>query len=183
LTSGRLPVTWPVDESQLPRPVIPGLDAAPGEVFPVDYNIEGSDVGYRWFARQGTAPRYWFGHGLGYSQFGYSALSLKGGKKLSAQVTVTNTGKVAGKEVVQLYLAGTPTGPKRRLLAFTKLALAPGESRTVTLDVDPRLVADFDVAAPGWKISKGSYQMGVGRDAGTMILTGSVALDASRLKP
>ncbi|MBS1240317.1 MAG: glycosyl hydrolase, partial [Proteobacteria bacterium] len=162
---------------------IPGLDAAQGEVFPVDYTIEGSDVGYRWFAREGKAPRYWFGHGLSYSQFGYSALSLSGGKTLSAQVTVTNNGKVAGKEVVQLYLTGTPAGPKRRLLGFSKLALAPGESRTVTVDVDPRLVADFDVKAHGWTIAKGRYEVGIGRDAGTMVLTGSAGLDAATLKP
>lgn len=181
--SGRLPVTWPVDESQLPRPVIPGLAAGPGEIFPVDYNIEGSDVGYRWFAREGKQPRYWFGHGLSYSQFGYSALALSGGKTLSAQVTVTNSGKLAGKEVVQLYLTGTPAGPQRRLLAFAKIALQPGESRTVSLEVDPRLVAEFDTAAHGWAIAKGRYELGIGRDAGTMVLTGSANLDAARLKP
>ncbi len=176
-------MTWPVDESQLPRPVIPGLAAAAGEIFQVDYTIEGSDVGYRWYAREGKAPRYWFGHGLSYSRFGYSGLSLSGGKKISAQVTVTNSGKVAGKEVVQLYLTGTPAGPKRRLLGFSKIALAPGESRVVTLDVDPRLVADFDTAAHGWNIAKGRYELGVGRDAGTMVLTGSANLDAAKLKP
>ena len=181
--SGRLPVSWPVDESQLPRPAIPGADAGPNDPVKIDYTIEGADVGYRWYARQGTSPQYWFGHGLGYTTFGYQDLKVTGGKNVVASVTVTNTGPVAGKDVVQLYLTSRPGGPARRLLAFEKVSLAPGESRTVTLTADPRLLADFDTKKNAWTITPGSYRVGIGSDAGTMKVNGKAQLSALTWKP
>ncbi|CAN5365617.1 glycoside hydrolase family 3 protein [soil metagenome] len=79
--SGRLSITWPVDESALPRPNIPGWTDGPKDLVKVDYGIEGSDVGYRWFARNQTVPRYWFGHGLSYTRFDYANLSVRGGNR------------------------------------------------------------------------------------------------------
>ena len=181
--SGRLPLTWPADESQLPRPAIPGAGAGPNDPVKIDYNIEGADVGYRWYARQGTAPQYWFGHGLSYTSFGYQGLRVTGGKTIAATVTVANTGQVAGKDVIQLYLTGRPGVPARRLLAFEKVALAPGESRTVTLTADPRLLADFDTGKNAWTIAGGQYLVAIGSDAGTMALSGDAKLAAQTLKP
>ena len=181
--SGRLPVSWPVDESQLPRPSIPGWTAGPKDLVKVDYGIEGSDVGYRWFARQGTAPRYWFGHGLSYTSFGYGDLTVRGGKKLTASVDVTNSGARAGEEVVQIYLADRPNGPARRLLAFDKVTLQPGETRRISLTVDPRLLADYDVAARGWRIDGGRYKVAIGRNAGTLVRSAEVIMRAAKLAP
>jgi len=181
--SGRLPITWPVDESQLPRPAIPGWTAGPKDPVKVDYTIEGADIGYRWFARRGAVPRYWFGHGLSYTSFDYANLAVLGGKALSASVDVTNTGSTAGEEVAQLYLSERPTGPARRLLAFSKVALMPGETKRVTLKVDPRLLADFDVAGHGWKIAAGRYTVAIGRDAGNLANQAAVKLPAQKLLP
>lgn len=181
--SGRLPLSWPVDESQLPRPIIPGTGLPEGTVVKVDYNIEGSDVGYRWFARQQSAPRYWFGYGLSYTRFSYANLALTGGKTVSASIDVTNSGARAGSDVVQLYLTGRPGGPARRLIGFQKISLAPGETRRVTFQADPRLLADFDEKAKAWRIDAGRYSVGVGTDAGTMAATQTVAVKAQRLKP
>ncbi|MBT0668182.1 glycoside hydrolase family 3 C-terminal domain-containing protein [Novosphingobium profundi] len=181
--SGRLPLTWPASASQLPRPTIPGWGEPEGTKVDVDYNIEGADVGYRWFARKGATPRYWFGHGESYTSFAHEGLKLRGGKAPSASVTVRNTGKVAGSDVVQLYLVARPGGSARRLLGFTKVALAPGESRTVTLPIDPRLLADFDAKAKAWTIASGTYRIGVGVDAGTVEGVQAVALPAFTLKP
>lgn len=181
--SGRLPITWPADESQLPRPAIPGWSAGPKDLVKVDYTIEGADIGYRWFARKGATPRYWFGHGLSYTSFDYANLTVKGGKGVSANVDVTNTGSAAGQDVVQLYLSERPGGPARRLLAFSKVALQPGETKHVTLTVDPRLIADFDVAAHGWKIAGGRYEVGVGRDAGHLVAQAAVKLPAWKIRP
>lgn len=181
--SGRLPLTWARDESQLPRPVIPGTGAAADARVEVDYRIEGADVGYRWFARQRLAPQYWFGHGLSYSTFAYRELEVKGGRTVTASVTVTNSGSKPGKEVVQLYLNATPAGTERRLLAFDKVELAPGESRRVTLSADPRILAEFDEGRHGWTIASGTYEVGIGVDAGTMALTGSARLSAQTLRP
>ena len=181
--SGRLPVTWPVDESQLPRPVIPGWGQPADTVARIDYMIEGSDVGYRWFARENKAPRYWFGHGLSYTSFAHANLRVAGGKTVTASVDVTNTGKLAGKDVVQLYLTARPGGPARRLLAFQKVDLAPGETRRVTLTADARLLADFDEKAHGWRIDGGNYEVGIGADAGDIALRKTVRLPASTRKP
>lgn len=181
--SGRLPVTWPVDESQLPRPSIPGWNAGPKDLVKVDYNIEGSDVGYRWFARRGTTPRYWFGYGLSYTRFGYGDLSAGGGKKLTASVEVTNSGTRAGEEVVQLYLTERPDGTARRLLAFEKVALRPGETRRVSLSVDSRLLADYDVAGHGWRVASGRYKVAIGSNAGTLMRTAEVVMGAAKLAP
>lgn len=181
--SGRLPISWPANEQQLPRPVIPGTGSKITDRVTVDYRIEGSDVGYRWFARQKQAPLYWFGHGLSYTRFGYDKLSVSGGKTLTAKVVVTNRGDKRGKDVVQLYLTDKPGGAARRLLAFQKVDLAPGESREVTLVADPRLLADYDEKRPGWRIGAGRYGVGIGTDAGTMTLSGGVTLRAMTLKP
>lgn len=180
--SGRLPVSWPVDESQLPRPDIPGWTAGPQDPVKINYNIEGSDIGYRWFARQGTAPRYWFGRGLSYTRFGYGRLALAGDRAVTATVDVTNGGKVTGKEVVQLYLTGKPGAPRtRRLLAFQKVVLQPGETRRVTLVADPRLFAEFDQAAGGWRIDGGDYGMGIGTDAGHILVASTIRMRGSRM--
>lgn len=181
--SGRLPLTWPTDESQLPRPSIPGVDAPANSRVEVNYDIEGSDVGYRWFAREGKTPRYWFGHGLSYTTFAHSGLQVTGGQSMTATVRVTNSGKVAGSDVVQLYLVEKPDGPRRRLLAFEKVALQPGESQQVKLTVDPRLLAEFDEKAHGWRIDGGTYRIGIGRDAGTIEQIQTVRLAQRRLKP
>jgi beta-glucosidase len=181
--SGRLPMTWPMSESQLPRPNIPGWTAGPTDRVPVDYNIEGSDVGYRWYARKGEVPRYWFGHGLSYTRFGYDNLVVRGGKVLEAEVTVTNQGDRAGKDVVQLYLTARPGGAARRLVAFQKLSLAPGESRRLKLTGDLRLVADFDANKKRWVIPAGTYRLAIGRDAGSASLTGATTLAAATMKP
>jgi len=181
--SGRLPMSWPVDESQLPRPVIPGTGLPEGSPARVDYTIEGSDVGYRWFARQGTAPRYWFGHGLSYTGFSYANLAVSGGKTVSATVDVTNSGAKPGSDVVQLYLTDKPGGAKRRLIGFQKIALAPGETKKVTLTADPRLLADYDEKARGWRIAAGSYAVAIGKDAGSMAVSGAAKLTAQQLKP
>jgi beta-glucosidase len=181
--SGRLPMTWPMSESQLPRPDIPGWTAGPTDPVRVDYTIEGSDVGYRWYARKGEVPRYWFGHGLSYTRFGYDNLVVRGGKVLEAEVTVTNQGDRAGKDVVQLYLTARPGGAARRLVAFQKLSLAPGESRRLKLTGDLRLVADFDANKKRWVIPAGTYRLAIGRDAGSASLTGATTLAAATMKP
>jgi beta-glucosidase len=181
--SGRLPITWPVDESQLPRPAIPGWGAPPDSPVKVDYTIEGADVGYRWFARRGSKPRYPFGYGLSYTGFRYANLTLKGGKTIVASFDVTNIGKVAGKDVPQVYLTSAAGRTLRRLIGFEKVALAPGETRRVTVTADPRLLASFDTAQHGWRIDAGSYGVAVGSDAESNSVAGSVKVAAARLKP
>jgi len=129
-------------------------------------------------------PRYWFGRGLSYTAFDYGKLAASGGRTITATVDVTNSGKTAGKEVVQLYLTGKPGAPAlRRLLAFQKVALQPGETRHVTLAADPRVLAEFDASAHGWRIDRGDYQVGIGRDAGNIVASATIRMNAVRMRP
>ncbi|PWK86793.1 beta-glucosidase family protein [Fulvimonas soli] len=165
--SGRLPITWPRDLAQLPRPVLEGAGAAPGTPPPasVDYAIEGADVGYRWFQRQGLEPLFPFGYGLSYTRFEHGApkVALKDGLP-RVSVEVRNVGKRAGADVVQVY-AQVPGSPIRRLAGFAKVALQPGQARTVEVALEPRLLSDFDTAKRHWVLRGGDYALYVGRSA------------------
>ncbi len=167
--SGRLPVTFPASVEQLPRPDLPGAETVepsfqgygkPGQTLDIDYNIEGADVGYRWFARKGEKPLYPFGFGLSYTSFERSSLAVTGGSKLSASFTLRNTGARDGADIGQVYLVETPLGKTRRLVGFSRVDLKPGEARAVEVPVDPRLLADW--TPKGWTIAGGTYRFALG---------------------
>jgi beta-glucosidase len=163
--SGRLPVTWPVDETQLPRPVIVGAGLPNGKPADnVDYNIEGADVGYRWYQQKGLKPLFPFGYGLTYAHFGYSKVTTAVSQgKLTVGLDVTNTGKQAGVDVPQIYVTVPGEHVSRRLAGFQRVALKPGETRHVEITAEPRVLADF--TDNGWRIAGGTYQVQVGHTA------------------
>ncbi|MRV72657.1 glycosyl hydrolase [Duganella sp. FT92W] len=166
--SGHLPATFPASESQLPRPALDGYPEVADRRFDVDYH-EGAAVGYKWFDLKGHKPLFPFGHGLSYTQFKLE--DLKAGVRdgvLHASFTVRNTGKVAGKEVAQVYVAPLNTrweAPKR-LAGFQKVDVKPGASATAAVTVDPRLLADYDAASKTWKVAPGDYRVILAADAG-----------------
>jgi beta-glucosidase len=170
--SGRLPVSFPQSEAQLPRPELPGLDTvepnfvgtgAPGQNLDVDYDIEGSDLGYRWYARQGLAPLFPFGHGLSYTSFAHEGLTIaRRGDRLVARFTVRNTGQRAGADVPQIYLAEASGRALRRLAGFTKVSLAPGEARQVEVPLEWRTIAEWQDG--GWLIAPGRYRFVLAKD-------------------
>jgi beta-glucosidase len=173
--SGRLPITFPVDLAQTPRPHLTGLGTPWGTPITVRYD-EGAEVGYRWYAKQDEKPMYAFGHGLSYTTFDYSALEVTGGETITATFTVTNTGEREGADVPQLYLTQAPNEKRMRLLGFERVELAPGESREVTLAADPRLLARFDGAADQWRITEGAHEVALGKSADDLVLIGSANL-------
>lgn len=190
--SGRLPVTFPASVDQLPRPAIPGIDqpatglVAMGQArpsFPVDYTIEGSDVGYRWFEAKGARPLFPFGFGLSYTDFAYSDLKVEGGDTLTVSFKVANTGDRAGVDVPQVYLTEAPGRSQQRLIGFEPVSLAPGESRTVSLTADRRLLGNWDMQRAGWSVPVGDYKVFVGTDAASPRLNGQARVRASRLRP
>ena len=172
--SGKLPMTFPVNL----------MDAASSRNFPIDATgevyfmnrredvglkdvdvtryEEGIYVGYRWFDKENLAVSYPFGYGLSYTSFEYSEPTVvNDGKTVTATVCVKNTGSVAGKEVVELYVsapAGSLDKPVKELKAYAKTAkLAPGESAQVTLTFPTSELASFDEAASAWVVDAGTY--------------------------
>ncbi len=167
--SGRLPITFPASETQLPNPVLPGSLLPRGndigntqpEPFAASYP-EGADVGYRWFAKTGAAPLFPFGHGLSYTTFAHSGLSFDAAT-LTARFTVANTGARAGTDTPQLYL--TPPGGQPRLVGWARAELAPGASGTYAVTLDPRFAARFDVAGKRWVLAGGRYTLRLASNA------------------
>ncbi|MFI8193624.1 glycoside hydrolase family 3 protein [Streptomyces sp. NPDC085946] len=162
--SGRLPVTFPADATQGP-----GTTAAtyPGTNGTVSY-AEGIAVGYRYYDAEGQRPRFPFGHGLSYTTFAHGSLAAAydpAGKTVTLSVTVTNTGRRQGTEVVQVYAAlpGAAAAEPRRLVAFRKVTLAAAGSRRLTFTVGAR---DLSVWQPGgWTLVPGSYTFATARSS------------------
>ena len=180
--SGRLPLTFPKSLSQLPRPELPGLGLPETRLFDVDYP-EGSDVGYRWFAKTGARPLFAFGFGLSYTRFVLRDLQLDTGAVPRASFLVENIGSRTGTDVPQLYLTRAPHRTQERLLGWSRVELAAGERRRVSVDVDPRLLADWDVAAHRWRVDPGTYDIAVGESASDLLVSGSLSLAAATLPP
>jgi len=188
--SGRLPVTFPASVDQLPRPELPGLATAEPEFssmgktaqpLSADYDIEGSDVGYRWYARKGATPLFPFGFGLSYTTFDQGGLKLTGGSAVKASFTVKNIGARDGADVAQVYLVNAAGKAEQRLVGFQKVALKAGESRAVSLSVDPRLLADWNGA--GWTVRGGAYQFALGASAADLGPAVTVKVASQKLKP
>jgi beta-glucosidase len=189
--SGRLPITWSASTAQLPRPVLDGyahqvahphVEEAHLPDFPVGYR-EGSDVGYRWYDKQKHKPLFAFGHGLSYTTFAYDGLKLTGGDRPSVRFTVRNTGGRKGVEVAQVYARPLLPDAVRRLIGWSRVELKPGESRTVEVTADPRLLGYFDMATNSWRVPGGELEVEVGRHAGDAQLKGRATLRTATLKP
>jgi beta-glucosidase len=181
--SGHLPITFPAGTANLPQAEVVGINLPIGNSVTVDYNSAGSDVGYRWYARQGTEPLFPFGFGLSYTTFSYGKLEVRGGQTLTMSFDVTNTGSRSGADVPQAYLTSAAGSRVLRLIGFNRLELAPGETRRVTMVADRRLLGAFDTARHGWNLRDGEYTIGVGSSATMLTLQGSAKLRAQRLKP
>ena len=150
--SGKLAESWPYRYGDVPS------SESFGKTKDALY-VEGIYVGYRYYDKAGVPVRWPFGYGLSYTTFGYSNLIVEDGQ---VSVTVTNTGSLPGAEVVQLYVAAPQEGiqrPIRELKGFQKIFLQPGESKTVTLELDDR---SFALWQEGWKVPGGTYTVCVG---------------------
>lgn len=150
--NGKLTESWPYTYEDVPSSEIYGKTADA-------LYQEGVYVGYRYYDKADVPVRWRFGYGLSYTEFSYSDLTVNGD---TVSVTVRNTGKCAGAEVVQLYMEAPQNGlhrPLRELKGFQKVFLQPGESRTVTFTLTDR---SFAVWQDGWKIPAGTYAVCVG---------------------
>ncbi|NII11269.1 beta-glucosidase [Oleiagrimonas sp. C23AA] len=181
--SGRLPVTWPRSLDQLPRKDLPGAGGHGTPDKSVDYNIEGADVGYRWFIAKDKQPLFSFGYGLSYTQFSHGTPKVAAhGHQVKVTVPVQNTGKRAGADVVQVYVKA-PGADAPHLAGFDKVSLKAGASQGVTVSLHPKLLAEFDTASDDWRIAGGDYQVYVGSDAEHLGQPVNVHLAAGKLAP
>lgn len=173
--AGRLPVTFPASEDDLPRPRLddsndPERDLASQSQtiagFDVNYNIEGSDVGYRWFARKGVKPLFPFGHGLSYTHFSYSDFAVHDGPYVQVTFTIRNDGDRAGSDVPQVYVRNRAGTAGLRLVAWDKVALEKGASKLVSLTIDPKVLGDWKSKNTGWVVPAGNYEFFLGSSSG-----------------
>jgi beta-glucosidase len=173
--SGKLPISFPVSESDLPTAgslaQFPGIVDSNG-VRQIEFS-EGMKVGYRWYESQNIKPLFPFGFGLSYTTFDYANGSVSpvisnGHAPVNISFVVRNTGGLAGFETAQVYLtlprkAGQPS---KRLAGWVKVALNPGEAKYLTVALDPKGItmpfSFWDIASKSWQISKGVYGVEIG---------------------
>jgi beta-glucosidase len=194
--SGRLPLTFPTSEGDLPHPVhadpptpdashpVPQLAGAPGPIgmamgiapfFDAQYD-EGLKVGYKWYDAEKKSVLFPFGFGLSYTTFAYSGLTVTPGDTTAVTFTVKNTGKRSGIDTAQVYasLPDAAGEPPQRLVGWAKVELAPGESKPVTVQVTRGLLSVFDEASDSWKLVPGSYTLHAGGSSRDLPLQQSV---------
>jgi beta-glucosidase len=185
--SGKLPVSFPKSEADLPHPALADMQYAVDAErrharaefppFDVDYN-EGLKVGYKWYEAEGKAPLFPFGFGLSYSTYSYSNLQATAEKAWKVTFSVTNTGQRAGAEVAQVYalLPSSAGEPFKRLIAWQKIALANGETKSVTVSVDPLYLSIFNVERNAWELVPGDYKVYVGGSSASTPLSATVRI-------
>jgi len=178
--SGKLPTTFPVRLEDNPAYI-----NYPGENGKVRYG-EGIFVGYRYYDKKNVAPLFPFGHGLSYTKFKYSNLrlsakSITSNDTLKVKVDVINTGKVTGKEIVQLYVRdvqSTFARPEKELKAFAKVELKPKQKKTITFTLDREAFWYFDVVRNAWSTEPGEFEILVGASSRDVREKRSVVLDS-----
>jgi beta-glucosidase len=181
--SGRLPISFPRAEADLPRPHPPESAADPTKPGvapsrqPVVTLSEGLAVGYRWYDAQQKTPAYEFGHGLSYTTFAYANLAVN--QDLSVAFDLANTGDRKGIEVAQLYIELPPSAaePSKRLAGWVRVELAPGERRRVRIAADPYALRVWDTSTSEWRRPAGRYRMHVGASSRKLPLVRDVQVD------
>jgi beta-glucosidase len=177
--SGKLPQTFPVDYADLPY-----AERYPGENNEFTYE-EDIYVGYRYNSTFGLKPAYEFGYGLSYTTFDYDSVRVNRNGQLKDKITVfatvENTGDVAGREAVQVYVSA-PDGklekPELELKAFAKTnQLRPGKKENLTFDLDLKDLASFDEEKSAWIVEKGTYEVLVGASSTDIRGTASFKVD------
>jgi len=188
--SGKTVLTWAKSESDWPHakmfgppestsPAPGGGTPSMGRMPPFDITYtEGLKVGYKWFDAQDKVPLFPFGHGLSYTSFAYSDLKAASGKAANVTFTVKNTGRRAGTEIAEVYasLPASAGEPPKRLVAWEPVELKAGESKTVTLAIDPLHLSIFNEAADAWAIPAGDFTFRVGASSRNLPLSATLRI-------
>ncbi|MFZ1084318.1 MAG: glycoside hydrolase family 3 C-terminal domain-containing protein [Terracidiphilus sp.] len=198
--TGKLAITFPKSDADLPHPTLvlpppesdmnslfkPGGDfndvmskmAKGMPAFQTTYD-EKLKVGYKWYDAEKKAVLFPFGFGLSYSTYAYSGLTVKSGDGLTVTFTVRNTGARAGTEIAQVYasLPDAAGEPPKRLIGWARVALAAGESKTVTIPVERERLTVYDEGSDAWKLVPGSYTVLAGGSSQELPLSGKIDLN------
>jgi beta-glucosidase len=193
--AGKLPLSFPKSEADLPHSDAPKI-ASESQVRAGDvadngaptanasahsgyavYYDEGPEVGYKWYEAQNKKPLFPFGFGLSYTTYAYSSLSVDSTAR-TARFTVKNTGKRTGTEIAQVY-GRLPKGSDesfKRLVGWKRITLAPGESQSVTVAIDDRVLKTFDEEKKAWNLLPGEFQVLAGSSSDNTPLTASLVV-------
>jgi beta-glucosidase len=179
--SGKLAETFPAKLNDTPCYL-----NFPGETRKAEYR-EGLFVGYRYYDAAGVRPLFPFGYGLSYTDFEYSDIKIDktemtDAETLSVSVKVKNTGKVAGKEIVQLYVRDVESGvmrPDKELKAFDKIALEPGEEKNAAFALGRQAFAFYDTDIGDWRVESGVFEVLVGKSSADIALSAAVRVNSA----
>ena len=193
--SAKLPVTFAKSDNDLPHPQVPGMNLLPppgaagrgagggggrGAMPPFDIPYtEKLKVGYKWFDGENKEPLFAFGHGLSYTTFAYSGLhATVAGHSVTVSLVVKNTGKRAGKEIAEVYasLPASTSEPPKRLVGWQKVDLAAGESKTVTIAIDPLYLSIFNEGKNSFEVAGGDYKIWAGGSSRSLPLSQLVSV-------
>jgi len=203
--SGKLPITFPKKLKDSPAHQSPRTFPGEGTIIKENlitdvfkkydlnkvlteckvYYEEGIFIGYRWFDKKNIEPLFPFGFGLSYTTFDYmgcelSSSNAKNGDTIKVKVTITNSGKRDGKEVVQIYYSEnwpTVERPVKELCAFEKVFVKAGETKTVEIPVKISDFAYFDVESKDWKVDKGAYTLHIGSSSRDIKFSKEIKVD------
>lgn len=193
--TGKLAITFPLSDADLPHPKL--VTPPPASEAKLESNMtetmaelgrglppfqtyydEKLKVGYKWYDAEKKEVLFPFGYGLSYTTYSYSSLDLQPGDTLTASFTVKNTGQRAGEEIAQVYasLPDSAGEPPRRLVGWTKLSLAAGESRQATVHIDRKLLEIYAEDTDSWKLVPGTYTLSVGSSSRDIPLQKTIQL-------
>jgi beta-glucosidase len=179
---GKLAETFPKDLADNPS-----YPFFPGERNRAEYR-EGIFVGYRYYQAKEMAPLFPFGFGLSYTEFSYGRLrvdkkSIRDKETVTVTVAVRNTGRVSGKETVELYVRDVKAGvirPPRELKEFKKVALAPGEEKDVSFTLGYRAFAYYDPDLKDWNVESGEFEILIGKSSRDIVLKERISVESTR---
>ena len=191
--TAKLPITFPKSEADLPHtkiaPEPPGTQPASNDPDAWKKRLDGLPafqsiydeklkVGYKWYDAEKKSVLFPFGYGLSYTTYSYSNLKVQPGKAATVSFTVKNTGNRAGAEIAQVYasLPASAGEPPKRLVGWSKVKLNPGESKDVTVEVEPLFLSIFNVEQKGWQLVGGEYGFMVGGSSQSLPLKGTISL-------
>jgi beta-glucosidase len=179
--AGKLATTFPVDFTDVPSSK--GFPGTPAEMPTAIKYTEGIYVGYRYFEKNNVPVAYPFGFGLSYTDFSYSNIKISSNafaNELTVTAEITNTGKIAGREVVEMYLTAPAEKldkPVKELKGFAKTELLqPGKKQTVTFIINKMSLASFDEVQSAWVAEKGLYKVQIGSSSANIKLNASFSL-------